>query len=52
MSYLMFITCALLEQINDDDVDDDDDDDDDDDATLIMSWSSLRRLGRRSSEVE
>jgi len=27
MSYSMFITCALLEQINDDDVDDDDDDD-------------------------
>jgi len=27
MSYSMFITCALLEQINDDDDDDDDDDD-------------------------
>jgi len=26
MSYSMFITCALLEQINDDDDDDDDDD--------------------------
>jgi len=34
MSYSMFITCALLEQINDDDDDVDYDDDDDDIRTV------------------
>jgi len=36
MSYSMFITCALLEQINDDD----DNDDDDDDEYKQLGWTT------------